>query len=88
MRFSQLNILNESKVLFLKVLDVIYCCNVLIFFDGLTRCRIVQHFCHNLRPGGYLFLGRNESLRQFNNYFRLVYFAGTTAYGKSPRDGS
>jgi chemotaxis protein methyltransferase CheR len=81
-RFDRLNLSDDSKMLFQKGIDVIFCCNVLIYFDLASKRRVVQHFFSNLLPGGYLFLGHAESLFQVNDSFRLVHFLGTTAYTK------
>lgn len=81
-RFDRLNLRDDSKMLFQKGMDVIFCCNVLIYFDLASKRRVVQHFYANLLPGGYLFLGHAESLFQVDASFRLVHFTGTTAYGK------
>jgi len=42
--------------------DVIFCRNVLIYFDKPTQHAVLQRLCQHLRPGGYLFLGHSESL--------------------------
>jgi len=42
--------------------DVIFCRNVLIYFDKPTQRTVLQRLCRHLRPGGYLFLGHSESL--------------------------
>jgi chemotaxis protein methyltransferase CheR len=81
-RFDRLNLSDDSKMVFQKGLDVIFCCNVLIYFDLVSKRRVVQHFYANLLPGGYLFLGHAESLFQVDDAFRLVHFPGTTAYWK------
>ena len=81
-RFDRLNLSDDSKMVFQKGLDVIFCCNVLIYFDLASKRRVVQHFHSNLLPGGYLFLGHAESLFQVDDSFRLVHFPGTTAYWK------
>jgi chemotaxis protein methyltransferase CheR len=81
-RFDRVNLSDDSKMVFLKGIDVIFCCNVLIYFDVASKKRVVQHFYTNLLPGGYFFLGHAESLYQVDDAFRLVHFPGTTAYCK------
>lgn len=81
-RFDRLNLSDDSKMVFQKGIDVIFCCNVLIYFDLTSKRRVVQHFFSNLMPGGYLFLGHAESLYQVDDSFKLVHFAGTTGYRK------
>jgi len=63
-------------------LDLISCCNVLIYFDGASKSKVVQHFFSNLNLGGYFFLGTSESLMKLNDQFHLVHFPGTIAYWK------
>jgi chemotaxis protein methyltransferase CheR len=81
-RFDRINLRDDSKMLFQKGMDIIFCCNVLIYFDLASKRRVVQHFYSNLLPGGYLFMGHAESLFQVDDSFRLVHFPGTTAYCK------
>ena len=80
--FNRLNLQDDSRMVFMKGFDVIYCCNVLIYFDGASKSRVIQHFYNNLLPGGYFFLGHSESLFQINEQFHLVHFPGATAYWK------
>jgi len=42
--------------------DVIFFRNVMIYFDKPTQETVVNKLCRNLQPGGYLFVGRSESL--------------------------
>jgi chemotaxis protein methyltransferase CheR len=80
--FSRLNLKDDSKMLFMKGMDVIFCCNVLIYFDGPSKSRVVEHFFSNLNFGGYFFLGTSESLLRLNDQFHLVHFPGTIGYWK------
>jgi chemotaxis protein methyltransferase CheR len=82
-RFDRVNLNDDSKMPLQKGIDVIFCCNVLIYFDLLSKRRVVRHFYSNLNPGGYLFLGHAESLFQVDDSFRLIHFPGTTAYSKA-----
>ncbi len=81
-RFDRVNLSDDSKMLFLKGLDLIFCCNVLIYFDLNSKRKVTQHFYSNLLPGGYLFLGHAESLYQVDDKFRLVHFPGVIGYWK------
>lgn len=78
--FTRLNLFDDTKMLFMKGMNVISCCNVLIYFDVNSKRRVVQHFFSNLLPGGYLFLGQTESLYGISTELRLVHFPQTTAY--------
>jgi chemotaxis protein methyltransferase CheR len=80
--FSRLNLQDDSKMLFMKDMDLIFCCNVLIYFDGASKSKVINHFFTNLRFGGYFFLGTSESLMKLNDQFHLIHFPGTMAYWK------
>jgi chemotaxis protein methyltransferase CheR len=80
--FSRLNLQDDSKMLFMKGMDLIFCCNVLIYFDGVSKSKVINHFFSNLNFGGYFFLGTSESLMNLNDKFHLVHFPGTIAYWK------
>lgn len=83
--FSRLNLSDDSRMTFMKSIDVIFCCNVLIYFDLSSKRRVIQHFYNNLLPHGYLFLGHSESLYGVCEDFRLVHLPGATAYIKGER---
>jgi len=83
-RFDRVNLSDNSKMVFLKGMDLIFCCNVLIYFDLNSKRRVVQHFFNNMLPGGYFFLGHSESLYRVDENFRLIHFPGATGYWKPP----
>lgn len=83
--FSRLNLSDDARMMFMKSLDVVFCCNVLIYFDLASKRRVIQHFYNNLLPHGYLFLGHSESLYSVNDDFKLVHLPGATAYIKGDR---
>jgi chemotaxis protein methyltransferase CheR len=83
--FSRLNLSDDAGMAFMKSMDAIFCCNVLIYFDLDSKRRVIEHFFNNLLPHGYLFLGRSESLYGVSEEFRLVHLPGATAYVKAER---
>jgi chemotaxis protein methyltransferase CheR len=80
--FSRLNLQDDSKMLFMRGMDLIFCCNVLIYFDGASKSKVINHYFSNLNFGGYFFLGTSESLMNLNAQFHLVHFPGAIAYWK------
>ena len=80
--FSRLNLQDDSKMLFMKGMDLVFCCNVLIYFDGASKSKVVNHFFTNLNFGGYFFLGTSESLMKLNEQFHLIHFPGAIGYWK------
>jgi chemotaxis protein methyltransferase CheR len=80
--FSSLNLYDDSKMLFMKSFDFIFCANVLIYFDTISKSKVVQHFYNNLQPYGYFFVGQAESLHGVNDKFKAVHFPGGFVYKK------
>jgi chemotaxis protein methyltransferase CheR len=66
--------------------DVIFCRNVIIYFDTPTTRRVLEQFHHALAPGGWLFLGYSESLFRLFEGFDLTEVNGAFLYRK-PEDG-
>ena len=63
-------------------LDIIFCRNVMIYFDDEERKRVIDKFHRSLNPGGYLFLGHSESLQGVDARFEFVISEKGTAYRK------
>jgi chemotaxis protein methyltransferase CheR len=80
--FRRLNLQDDTEMLLMKGMDLVFCCNVLIYFDGASKAKVINHFFKNLNFGGYFFLGTSESLMKLNDQFHLVHFSGTIAYWK------
>jgi chemotaxis protein methyltransferase CheR len=57
-RFRRLNLLEEWP--FRGLFDVIFCRNVMIYFDEETNAQLTARFAQQLRPGGYLYIGHSE----------------------------
>ncbi len=63
-------------------LDIVFCRNVLIYFDPDEQKRVVEKFIRSLRPGGYLFLGHSESGQGTSPELKFVHHSRGTAYKK------
>lgn len=59
--FARLNLMDDVYPVD-SDMDLIFCRNVLIYFDKPTQTRVLRRLCSHLRPGGYLFLGHSESI--------------------------
>lgn len=59
--FARLNLMDTHYPVG-EPMDIIFCRNVLIYFDKPTQEAVVRRLCDCLRPGGYLFLGHSESI--------------------------
>lgn len=79
-RFARLN-LNEDLPSSFGPFDVIFCRNVLIYFDAESRRRVIERLLSRLRPGGYLFFGHAEALNALPKGMRSV---GPNAYALQP----
>jgi chemotaxis protein methyltransferase CheR len=58
--FARLNLMDQSYPVPTDM-DVIFCRNILIYFDKPTQAKVLRRLCAHLRHGGYLFLGHSES---------------------------
>ncbi|MBZ5550363.1 MAG: protein-glutamate O-methyltransferase CheR [Acidobacteriia bacterium] len=80
--FSRVNLLDNTRMSLLKDMDLIFCANVLIYFDLNSKRTVIRHFFNNLLSNGYFFLGHSESLYGVCDQFKLVHFPSATAYVK------
>ena len=70
-RFERLN-LNDHDYPVSGEFDLIFCRNVLIYFDDRSRARVIERLVDHLEPNGYLFVGHAESLTGVSNRVRYV----------------
>ena len=85
--FSYLNLLDPFKTKFLGRMDVIFCRNVLIYFDNVSRRRVIDNFYDRLMDGGYLLLGHAESLINTSTAFTLKHLKHDMVYQKPEQQG-
>jgi chemotaxis protein methyltransferase CheR len=68
--FKKINLIDEKSVKLIRGMDIIFCRNVLIYFDAKAKQKVVSHLYNALNPGGYLCIGSSESLHNVTRAFR------------------
>jgi chemotaxis protein methyltransferase CheR len=68
-RFKNINLIDKGEVAGSGMVDVIFCRNVLIYFDDKAKRKAVSFLYDSLRPGGYLLIGSAESLHNVTRAF-------------------
>jgi chemotaxis protein methyltransferase CheR len=74
-RFRRLNLIEDWP--FRGLFDVIFCRNVMIYFDSPTKARLLERFAERIKPGGWLYIGHSESLTRQHPLLELE---GKTIY--------
>ena len=69
--FRAFNLMQENSP-FRRNFHVIFCRNVMIYFNNTTRDALVRRFYDMLEPGGYLYIGHSESLNQMDTGFKYI----------------
>ncbi len=82
--FGHLNLLDRDRSALIGRADVVFCRNVLIYFDERARRAVIDTFYERLYPGGYLLLGHSESLLNSTTAFELVHLSSDMVY-RRPR---
>lgn len=87
-KFGQLNLLDKNRLGLLGKMNVIFCRNVIIYFDSEAKRRVIENLEGRLEEGGYLLLGHSESLMGISTAFILQSLKNDLVYRKpfSSRD--
>jgi len=78
--FRQINVCDAATLRHYRDLDVVFCRNLLIYFDELSCRTAVENIFGALRPGGFLFLGHSESMSRISPIFIPRRFPEGIAY--------
>jgi chemotaxis protein methyltransferase CheR len=82
--FSAANIMDAVQMKRFRFVDVIFCRNMLIYFDDTSRRLAVEMLYECLSPGGFICLGHSESMSRISSLFRPRKFEDTIVYQKAP----
>ena len=83
-RFSAINIVERTDTRPYGRFDVIFCRNLLIYFDDTSRRTAAENLYESLAPGGYLCLGHAESMSRISPLFEVCRFADAIVYRRPP----
>lgn len=79
-QFSPVNIVDAESVRAHGTFDVIFCRNVLIYFDDASRRLAAENLYESLAPGGFICLGHTESMSRVSSLFEVRRFADAIVY--------
>jgi chemotaxis protein methyltransferase CheR len=80
--FSRLNLFEMGRYALLPFFDVIFCRNVIIYFDLDAKVKVIERFHERMKNPGYLLLGHSESLISVTDKFKLIHLPGDLVYVK------
>ncbi len=80
--FKIMNLYDDASMRAMFNFDVVFCANVLIYFDLASKIKVVSHLYNSLNKGGYLFIGYSETLHGISRAFKLMSFPNTVGYKK------
>ena len=83
--FTKVNINDPIQARGYRGFDIIFCRNLLIYFDDVSRRHAAEVFFDALNPGGFIFLGHSESMSRISSLFKVKKFPEGIAYQK-PED--
>uniref|UniRef100_Q07KH1 Chemotaxis protein methyltransferase n=1 Tax=Rhodopseudomonas palustris (strain BisA53) TaxID=316055 RepID=Q07KH1_RHOP5 len=85
-QFTAANLIDARDIAQYRDFDIVFCRNVLIYFDDSSRRSAAENLYDCLRPGGYICLGHSESMSRISPLFRVSRFADAIVYQKPEAD--
>ncbi len=80
--YKHFNLVDYPGYKLLNHFDVIFCRNVLIYFDDAVKSNVLKGFHGQLHPSAYLMVGHSESIHAYNIGFELLHFSKAMGYRK------
>jgi chemotaxis protein methyltransferase CheR len=80
--FTRVNLSERADTRAYRNFDVIFCRNLLIYFDDVSRKSAAETFYDALNPGGYICLGHSESMSRFSSLYKVRKFPEAIIYQK------
>jgi chemotaxis protein methyltransferase CheR len=85
-QFTGVNLIDTKDMGRYRDFDIIFCRNVLIYFDDASRRIAAENLYDCLRPGGYICLGHSETMSRISPLFRVCRFPDAIVYQKPEAD--
>jgi chemotaxis protein methyltransferase CheR len=80
--FTRVNLSERADTRAYRNFDIIFCRNLLIYFDDVSRKNAAETFYDALKPGGYIFLGHSESMSRISSLYKVCKFPEAIVYQK------
>lgn len=80
--FTKVNVSDSTDIRSHRHFDVIFCRNLLIYFDDLSRKKTAESFYDALNPGGFICLGHSEAMSRISPLFQVRHFPEAIVYQK------
>ena len=80
--FGQINLSDRTQLKRVERSHIVFCRNVIIYFDDDMKKSVISAFYDNLLPGGHLLIGHSESLHNISRAFRPKHYPGAIIYSK------
>ena len=80
--FGQLNLSDRVALKRVERSQLVFCRNVIIYFDDEMKKKVIGAFYDNLQPGGYMLIGHSESLHNITRSFKPIHYPGAIMYKK------
>lgn len=81
-QFGQINLARSDQLARVDRSHIVFCRNVIIYFDDAMKKHVINAFYDNLLPGGYLLIGHSESLHNISRTFKPEHHPGAIIYCK------
>ena len=85
-RFTQANLIDTPSMVEYRNIDIVFCRNVLIYFDDASRRLAAENIYDCLRPGGYICLGHSETMSRISSLYQVRRFPDAIVYQKPEAD--
>lgn len=84
-RFTHVNVTDDHETALYRGFDVVFCRNLLFYFDDASRRRAAEAFHHALEPGGFVCLGMSDAMNRISSRFVRRAFPDAVVYQKPDR---